>query len=150
VRTFSFALETEVPGSPEEAYDAFTGDVSGWWDHTFSGDPLRLEIEPKPGGAFLEVFDESGDGVQHAVVTWADRGERLVLRGPLGLHGEALDLVATLDFAATDAGTRVSLRVNSMGALEEDVASIVESVWRHFLLEQYRPWAARRAKAGAR
>ncbi len=76
---FAFDLDLSLPGSPEIIYDAFTGDISGWWDHTFSDAPRALYIEPTPGGAFMELFDESGDGVRHATVTAAKRGELLRL-----------------------------------------------------------------------
>ena len=36
---------------PEEIYDAFTGDVKPWWDHTFSESPARLYNE---SGAHLD------------------------------------------------------------------------------------------------
>ena len=34
-----------VPGTPESAWDEFTGDVSGWWDHTHSEKPAELVID---------------------------------------------------------------------------------------------------------
>lgn len=57
---FSFVLALTLPGAPEAIYDAVTGDISGWWDHSFSEKPARFYIEPKPGGGFWEIFDESG------------------------------------------------------------------------------------------
>jgi hypothetical protein len=142
LRSFAFALETHVPLGPEEAWDAFTGDVRPWWDHHFSAQPARLFIDRFPGGGFYEHFDAEGNGVQHALVTWAERGKRLVLRGPFGLHGNAVDMVASLSFEADGDGTKVSLSVASCGALQEDVGAVVEEVWRHFLLERYTPHAA--------
>lgn len=75
---FSFTQQLTLPGSPTEIYDAVTGDISGWWDHSFSDKPYKLYIEAKPGGGFYEIFNESGDGVKHATVTFADRGKRLL------------------------------------------------------------------------
>ena len=50
--TFSFEMNFSYPGAPEFVYDHLTGDISGWWDHSFSGTPALLYIEPKPGGGF--------------------------------------------------------------------------------------------------
>ena len=55
---FSFSHELVLPGTPEVIYDAATGDISGWWDHSFSGNPHKLYIKAKPGGGFYEIFDE--------------------------------------------------------------------------------------------
>ncbi len=63
---FSFEKEIVLPGTPESVYDAITGDISGWWDHSFSDKPYKLYIEAKPGGGFYEIFNEKGDGVKHA------------------------------------------------------------------------------------
>jgi uncharacterized protein YndB with AHSA1/START domain len=133
VRAISFEREVEVPLTPEDAFDAFTGDVSPWWDHSFSKDPARFEIEPEPGGGFWEIFDERGDGVLHARVTWAQRGERLVLRGPLGLHGRAVDLVFDLRFEASGDGARVRVKADGVGAFGEGEEDVIASVWAHFL-----------------
>lgn len=132
-RGFRFTATTEVPLAPPEAFDAFTGDVSPWWDHTFSGAPAKLVIEPVAGGGFWEHFDDAGNGVLHARVTWAERGKRLVLRGPLGLHGRAADLVFSLTFEAAGDGTRVTVEGRGSGELGEGDGAVVKSVWEHFL-----------------
>ena len=57
LRVGSFAIEHTLvlPGTPETLYDALTGDISGWWDHTFSERPAKFYIEAKPGGGFWEI-----------------------------------------------------------------------------------------------
>ena len=75
-------VEVEVP--PIEAFDAFTGDITAWWDHSFAETPASIVIEPWPGGRFLETFREgSTDGALHAVVTRAERGQLLAFTGRL-------------------------------------------------------------------
>ncbi|MDZ7624588.1 MAG: hypothetical protein U5J96_09120 [Ignavibacteriaceae bacterium] len=32
---FSFEKEVTLPGTPEVIFDAVTGDISGWWDHSY-------------------------------------------------------------------------------------------------------------------
>ena len=74
-KVYHFELKQNLLGSPEIIFDAITGDISPWWDHTYSEKPVKLFIEPRPGGHFLEVFNEQGDGVIHATVTGAQRGK---------------------------------------------------------------------------
>ena len=131
---FKFTVETMVPGQPLDVYDAAFGDVSGWWDHTLSGDPHALYIEPKPGGAFMEIFDESGDGARHAVVTYAKRGEMLRFEGPLGLAGTAILMSTTWSFADADEGhTRITVEVHAVGEMDERTPVLVERTWSHFV-----------------
>jgi len=138
---FSFDLDLTLPGSPEAIYDAISGDISGWWDHTFSGNPHKLYIEPKPGGGFYEIFDESGDGVLHASVTAAERGKLLRFVGPLGLAGNAIDLVCTYTFEAVPPdSTKLNLSVHAAGEMHPDWPKVVEQVWQHFLFDRFKPY----------
>ena len=136
---FAFDQVVMVPGKPEVIYDAFTGDVSGWWDHTFSESPKSLTIEPRVGGGFIERFDAQGNGVRHADVTWAQRGKRLRLVGPLGFAGNAVALVSTLDFEAVGDSTRIKLSCHGSGDIEPGWDELCENVWRHFLVERFKP-----------
>ncbi len=131
----------EVPVSPEEAYDLMTGDISGWWDHSFSDKPHKLYIEPKPGGHFMEIFDESGDGVQHATVIYARRGVMLRMDGPLGLSGMAVSNVVTWLYEKSETGCKVSAEIHILGEVTDRFAAIGDKVWHHFLTEQFKPYA---------
>lgn len=138
---FAIRIEVILPDTPEAVYDATTGDISGWWDHHFSEKPLKFFIEARPGGGFYEIFDESGDGVLHGTVTWAQRGKSLRLVGPLGLAGNAVTGVWTLTYEPHgEKGTRLTLDGRMSGALEEGWAEVVDSVWNHFLVEQLKPY----------
>jgi len=140
---FAFTFERTVPGSPRETYDALTGDISGWWDHTFANEPYRLYIEPKPGGGFYEIFDKSGDGVRHAVVTAAERGVLLRFEGPLGLAGNALFMVATYELEEVGlegTSTHLKVTVHAAGEMQEGWAETVEGVWHHFIDERFVPY----------
>ncbi len=136
---FAFERELVVPGSPDVVYDAMTGDVSGWWDHTFSESPEQLVLEAKPGGRFYEAF-APGQGALHATVIYADRGKLLRFDGPLGLSGKALQMVHTFRFEPVGDSTRVTLEVHAAGELEDGWAEAVENVWRHFLVERFKPY----------
>jgi len=137
---FQVRQELTLPASPEAVYDAVTGDISGWWDHSFSEHPKRLFIEPKPGGGFWEIFDDAGNGVLHARVIYADRGKTLRFTGPLGLSGQAVDVVTTYEFLPDPAGTKLRLTCNVSGQINEGQDKIVDSVWHHFLFERLKPY----------
>ncbi len=141
VRGFSFDQEIEVPLTPEKAFDTFTGDISPWWDHRFSKKPTKFVIEPKPGGHFIEQFDEQGNGVIHGLVTWSDRGKKLVFRGPLGLHGKALDLVCGFQFEPSAEGCKIKASIHGMGETNAETEKIIAQVWDHFLVERFQKYA---------
>jgi hypothetical protein len=136
-RGYTFELEVTVPAQAEVAWDAFTGDVSPWWDHHFAKAPKALTIAREPGGSFLEIFDEDGHGAEHARVTHAIRGRMLRLVGPLGLVGEGVDVDATLRFLGNKDETQVRLTAHVTGKVTDDLAETVEQVWRHFLIDRY-------------
>ena len=142
LKTGAFQVQQELilSASPEAVYDAVTGDISGWWDHSFSEHPKRLFIEPKPGGGFWEIFDDAGNGVLHARVIYADRGKMLRFTGPLGLSGQAADVVTTYEFLPDPAGTKLRLTCNVAGQINDGQDKIVDSVWHHFLFERLKPY----------
>lgn len=138
---FSFEKEVTLPGTPEVIFDAVTGDISRWWDHTFSDNPKRFFIEAKPGGGFWEIFDEEGNGVLHARVIYADRGKLLRFDGPLGLSGKAIQVVTTYQFEPVgNDSTLFKVSVHAAGEVDEGIPAIVEQVWEHFIFEQLKPY----------
>jgi len=139
---FTFERTLVLPGSPEEIYDAITGDISGWWDHTFFRNPARFVVDNFPGGGFWEIFDENGDGVRHAEVIYAHRGKILRLDGPFGLSGRAIQKVVTyyLSPGAAAGTTELRLVVHCTGAYEAAVPEMVERVWNRFLFDRLKPY----------
>jgi hypothetical protein len=137
---FQVQQELVLPVSPEVLYDTMSGDISGWWDHSLSKHPKKLYIEAKPGGGFWEIFNDSGDGALHATVIVADRGKMLRFTGPLGLSGEAVNVVTTYEFLPDPAGTKLRLTVNVSGQLEEGEEKVLDTVWHHFLFDRLKPY----------
>jgi uncharacterized protein YndB with AHSA1/START domain len=137
---FQVRQELVLAASPEAVYDTVTGDISGWWDHSFSEHPKKLFVEAKPGGGFFEVFDDAGNGVLHATVIYADRGKMLRFTGPLGLSGQAVTVVTTYEFLPDPAGTKLRLTCNVSGQIEDGQDKIVDAVWHHFLVERLKPY----------
>jgi hypothetical protein len=140
-RTFQFEMNFSYPGDPVFVYDHLTGDVSDWWDHSFSEKPYRLFIDARPGGGFYEIFDESGDGAKHASVIYAERGKMLRMEGPLGLSGHAVTLVCTYTLQSNEKNSTVlTLNVNGAGEYPDETPDLVRQVWEHFLWEQFKPY----------
>jgi hypothetical protein len=143
--TFAFSDTLRFVGTPEDVYDGITGDITGWWDHSFSQKPYRMYIEPKPGGGFYEIFSPAGDGVLHATVTAAQRGVLLRFVGPLGLAGHAIDMVTSWSFSAAGPdSTALVLSVHAAGEVRDGLDATVRAVWKHFLVERFTPyWTSR-------
>ena len=71
------------------------------------------------------------------------RGEKLVFEGPLGLSGKAIHLVQDFSFEAVEGGrTRIRLVVQGSGVVEKGWPEAIDRTWRHFLVEQFLPWAS--------
>jgi hypothetical protein len=139
--TFSFEQQLTLPGTTTQIYDAMTGDISGWWDHSFSKKPYKLYIDAIPGGGFYEIFNAGGDGAKHATVIYSDRGKMLRFDGPLGLSGKAIQMVTTYEFfEAGPDSTTLKLSVHGSGEIEEGLPAKIDSVWHHFLFERFKPY----------
>ncbi len=138
---FSFEKVVTLPGTPVVIFDAVTGDISGWWDHSMSENPKEFYIEPVPGGGFWEIFDDEGNGVLHATVIYADRGKILRFDGPLGLSGKAIQIVTTYEFEPVgNDSTLFKVSVHGAGEVDEGIPALVEQVWDHFIFEQLEPY----------
>lgn len=151
VSAFTVVHATSTTVAPEAAYDAFTGDITAWWDHSFASGPASLVIEPFPGGRFVETFREgSPDGALHATVTRAERGRVLAFRGPLGfgLTGMHFDMVHTLTFEPEGTGTRLTMTVQGLGTIQPGWEDAVQGVWAHFLDARFVPFAEGRLGDG--
>jgi hypothetical protein len=144
---FSFEKKVELTGTPEQVFDLATGDISGWWDHTFSDNPKKFFIEPKPGGGFYEIFDDEGNGVLHATVIYAHRGRMLRFEGPLGLSGNAVQMVTTYQFEPLGIdSTLMKVEVHAAGEFNKGLPAIVEKVWEHFIFERFKPYVENKLK----
>jgi hypothetical protein len=138
---FAFSKEVILPGTPEQIFNAATGDISGWWDHSFSETPKKLFIETKPGGGFWEIFDDEGNGVLHATVIYCEKPKMIRFDGPLGLSGRALQIVTTYEFSESGKdSTLMKVSVHGSGELDEGMPGIVEKVWEHFIFERFKPY----------
>lgn len=146
--SFGFDLEVTVPTPPDVTWRAFTEETLEWWDHHFSEHPKKLSFDTRPGGGFVEVFDDEGNGAWHATVILVEKGKRLRFTGPLGLSGSAIDMVHSLELEAVPEGTRLKLAVHAVGEVPPSAGDLVRRVWNHFLVERFKPYLV--AKTGKR
>jgi len=138
--SFTFTDTFTVHGAPGAVYDALTGDVTPWWDHSVSGHRKKMYIEAKPGGGFFEMMDDAGNGIRHAVVTYADRGKRLVMEGPLPFYGHPIDMLTMYELSPVHDRTQVVLTVRATGEIQPKWPARVEKTWRHFIYERFIPY----------
>jgi uncharacterized protein YndB with AHSA1/START domain len=144
VNGFRARIEVMIEAPRVEVFEAATGDVSPWWDHTFWPErPAELVIEPIFGGVFYERFEEGkDDGVIHASITGVMAPQMLRLDGPLGLAGRGYQLVTTwtLEEAGQGEGTRFIVDLSMIGEVDVELAGIVRSVWVHFIEGRLKPY----------
>lgn len=139
-RAFTITQRFEIAAPPKVVFRAATGDVSPWWDHTFSARPRALVLEARPGGRFYERFEEGLAGAVHAEIIYVQAPKVLRMEGPLGLSGKAITMVTTYDLEAIAGGTALTVTVNAAGQLSEADEGLVEGVWRHFIAERLKPY----------
>lgn len=139
-RAFTITQRFEIAAPPKIVFRAATGDISRWWDHTFSDQPYALVLEAKPGGRFWERFDAGNSGALHAQVIYVQAPNVLRMEGPLGLSGKAVTMVTTYDLEAIPGGTAFTVTVNAAGQLAEADEGLVTGVWQHFIQERLKPY----------
>lgn len=140
---FVTSLTVEIAAPVEAVFEAATGDVTGWWDHSFWPDPAQMVIEPRFDGRFYERFEADQDnGSLHARVIFVNAPHELRLHGPLGLSGRAVDLVSSwrLDAAADGAATAFTVELHMAGEVDAELAGVVRTVWHHFIAERLKPY----------
>lgn len=129
-----FHLRQSVPLTvpPPRAYAAFA-EIGRWWnpDHTYSGKAANLSLSMAPGACFCERL-ESGGGVEHLRVAYADPGKRVVLTGGLGpLLYQGVTGAMDLQFKPSGSGTELVMdyKVAGFGSGGADkLAPLVDKV----------------------
>jgi uncharacterized protein YndB with AHSA1/START domain len=72
-----------INAPPAKVYAAMIA-PAGWWNHTFSGDPRNLYIEPKANGCWCETLPKTRGSVAHMRVIYVEPGSLIRLQGGLG------------------------------------------------------------------
>jgi len=118
---FEVKSVTTIAAAPAKVYATLTGQVGEWWnpEHSWSGRPGALYIEPRAGGCFCENLADGGS-VQHLEVVHAKPAALLRMRGGLGpLQELPLEGVQTWELKAAGSGqTEVSLSYRASGSVQ--------------------------------
>ncbi len=123
--TAPLRLTVDVACSPEDAFAVWTERFSLWWpaDHTVTGDPDLVALEPRLGG---RIYERGPDGTEHEwgeVTAW-EPPERLgYLWHLMRDRSDATDVEIT--FRPHEAGTRVEIEHRGWERLGADA-----DVWR--------------------
>ena len=141
---FEISQSVVVKLRAADALMAFTR-VSDWWiaDHTYSGNPANLTLEPKPGGCLCEHFP-AGGGIEHLHVTYFEPGKYLILSGAMGplLH-EAVNGVLIVSVKVEGTGSRLTMNYRTSGYANgggEKFAAMADKMFAN-TIEHYRVYA---------
>jgi uncharacterized protein YndB with AHSA1/START domain len=119
-----------VPLPADAAFDLFTRDMARWWpgQHTQSaksgGSPVKIEVEPHPGGRITEVTPDGKRIPWGRIIGW-EPGKYLSFTWFPGQEESDATVVAVA-FTTTKDGTRVELTQGGPAILG-DVADAVST-----------------------
>ncbi len=118
-------LRLDVACPPEHAFSVWTERFSLWWpsDHTVTGDPDLVILEPRLGG---RIFERGPDGAEHdwGEVTLWEPPHRLGYLWHL-MRDRADATEVEIAFRAHESGTRVEIEHRGWERLGTDA-----EVWR--------------------
>lgn len=135
------SIVTPIAAPAPEIYAAATGDISGWWNHTFAADPEALILDARPGGALVEYTDVNRlNGVVHAQVTAAQWPHTLRMEGPFGLAGHGVETEVTWIIRENAAGADFEVYLALSGDIDHATARTVVEVWRGFIEDRLKPY----------
>lgn len=119
-----------VPLSPNAAFDLFTRDMTRWWpaQHSQSGNPARIEVEPHKGGRITEIAPDGTRFLWGRIIGW-EPGRYLSFTWHPG-EPEAEATVVAIAFTATKDGTRVDLTHGGFKILGELADAVSTSYLR--------------------
>ena len=147
---FEVRHAVDVPLSPQRAWTAFE-QVGSWWDgeHTYSGNAANMRMALSIGACLCEIFEETGGGIEHLRVVYADPHKRAVLTGGLGpLLYEAVAGVMDIKVDPAAGGSRVTMTYKVAGFAAgngDKMAPLVDQVLGE-QMKRYGAYAAREAK----
>lgn len=116
-----------VPTTPARAFEVFWSDIEIWWplhSHSLSGMEGKvargLRFDPRLGGAITEMLADGGEARWGVVTDWQP-GKAMEFTWQLR-RPQAQATRVRVTFAATEAGTRVTLVHSGWEALGDEGA----------------------------
>jgi len=131
VNSFQIDQEIKIKASADKVFAHLTGDVSPWWDHSFSEKPKAIVLEPKVGGRFFEDFG-NGNGVIYCTVMHIVKNKKLVLQGAMGMAGAVFGNIS-FDLDEQDGATVLKLSHHAFGEVTEDHKKNYAGGWQALL-----------------
>jgi DNA-binding transcriptional ArsR family regulator len=123
--------ELALKAKRRDVFRALTRDVAAWWGPPYLGDDATgLELDPRLGGQFMEMWGRNG-GRLLATVTALDPERLLELTGPL--HLGVVYSVAEFRLDDDPEGTKLSFAHRGIGEVSPDVAEAFAGGWAELL-----------------
>ncbi len=102
----SITAEVDVSVDPVSAFQAFTEEMGEWWlpgpiNFWDSTRAIEMRCESGVGGRLIEVYDETGEGLELGRITIWEPGDLLVWQSSID------DVETTVRFLAAPGGTKV-------------------------------------------
>ncbi len=125
----SFHIEQEVflGVPPRKAWDALL-DVQGWWVHHFNDSRPTMNLEPVPGGRFMETGKDCD--VLWGTVMHVKKPELIRIWGPLGMARLPVHSVYDFALAPAKGGTMLTLTHRASGLLDPSWHKAHEKGWQ--------------------
>ena len=135
VSTLEIELEVDIAGQPSTVFAAVVDTPGAWWGHPYlREDAVELTIEPRLGGAFVEVWPSGG--LVMATITGMRADEWIQLTGPF--HLGPVSAVVEISLAPHGNGTRLELAFRAFGLIDPAMADAFTGGWRELISERLR------------
>ena len=131
MNNFRIEQEIKINAKPAKVFERLTGDVSPWWDHSFSEAPKAVVLEAKLGGRFYEDFGD-GNGAIYCTVMQLEKDAKLVLVGQMGMGGAVYGNI-TFELVADGAATVLKLSHSAIGDVTDEHKKNYSQGWQDLL-----------------
>lgn len=137
-KAFEINQEITLNAAPERVWDALTVDIGQWWAYHVGEEGSTISLDARLGGRFEERWG-NGDGSIWGEVIDLRKGERLRLKGSLGVTGAGInDYIYELE--ARGAGTILKLSHHGMGHRDPSTEKNYTEGWNDLLLRFLPAW----------
>jgi uncharacterized protein YndB with AHSA1/START domain len=147
--SFVIAQEIELEATPDKVWNALTQDIDAWWAHRIGEGSTKVSLDARLGGVFEERWGD-GEGAIWGEVVDLRRGQRLRLKGSLGMSGAGLnDYMYELE--PNGSGTTLKLTHHALGYRDADTEKMYREGWKALLESCLPNWVhdGKRAERGA-
>ncbi len=142
IRTTTLSLELSLEASRARVWAALTEEISQWWPRQFYIHPraIGMMMDVRLGGHWYELA-ENGDGQMWGQVIGLEKGQRLLLQGPLSpaLGGPGISF---LNFDLRGRGGKSQLQFSDtvFGDLSADLNQRLDQDWEIILKKGLRTY----------